>query len=331
MLNSIILDDSISRLILFVISEGKIVGSVTDGDIRRAILKYSDLTIKIKEICNYNFAKIYETNNYIDLKSFKNNNILILPVLNKDDTLNRILDLKKFKSQLPLECVIMAGGRGKRLSPLTDKIPKPMLLLENSPILEYNIDRLITFGIKKIYITINYLGDIIKEYFKDGSSKGIQIEYIEETKFLGTAGSISLINNISTNSFILMNSDILSDIDFEKLYINFINQEADMAIASNNYIHDIPYAVFETNGSKIQNFKEKPSYVYSTNAGIYIMKKKLIEYIPKNKYYDITDLMSFLIRKKYKLIFDKINGYWIDIGSPSEYKLAKEMVKNFNN
>ena len=128
-----------------------------------------------------------------------------------------------------------------------------------------------------------------------------------------------------------MNSDILSDIDFEKLYINFINQEADMAIASNNYIHDIPYAVFETNGSKIQNFKEKPSYVYSTNAGIYIMKKKLIEYIPKNKYYDITDLMSFLIRKKYKLIFDKINGYWIDIGSPSEYKLAKEMVKNFNN
>jgi len=331
MLNSIKLDDSLSRLILFVTSKEKVVGSITDGDIRRAILKYSNLNIQIKKICNYDFAKISETSEYLDLKSFKKNDILILPVLNKDNSLSRILDLKKFKSQLPLECVIMAGGRGKRLSPLTDKIPKPMLLLDNKPIIEYNIDRLVSFGIKKIYITINYLGDVIKEYFKDGSSKGIQIEYIEEKKFLGTAGSISLIDNINTDSFILMNSDLFTDIDFEKLYLNFINQKADMAIAANNYVHDVPYAVFETDGKNIQKFTEKPSLVYSTNAGIYIIKKKFTKYIPKDKFYDITDLMSFLISKKYKLICDNINGYWIDIGSPSEYKLAKEMVKNFNN
>lgn len=329
-LNSISLKDDISRLILFVInSNHKIIGSLTDGDIRRSIMKDKDLNKKVNEICNYNFEKIYSSNEYVDLKSFRKKNILILPVLNKDDSIKTFIDLKKVKAQLPLECVIMAGGRGKRLSPLTDNLPKPMLPLANKPIIEYNIDRLISFGVKKIYITINYLGDIIKNYFKDGSSKGIEIIYIEEEKFLGTAGSLSLINDIKTDSFILMNSDLFTDIDFENMYLSHINEKADLVVASKNYVHDVPYAIFETNSNQIIKFKEKPTYVLKSNAGVYIIKTKLKDLIPNNKYFDITDLINDLLEKKFNLTHNEINGYWIDIGSPNEYKLAKELVKNF--
>ena len=331
-LNAINLDDDISRLILFVINyNGSIIGSLTDGDIRRSLIKEKNLNKKVKDICNRNFVKIYETSDYINLKNFFNKNILILPVLNKDNKLSRLIDLEKIKSQLPLECVIMAGGRGKRLSPLTDKLPKPMLPLGNKPIIEYNIDRLISFGIKKIYITINYLGEKIKKYFNDGSSKGVEIIYVEEKNFMGTAGSLSLIKNIKSENILLMNSDLFTDIDFEKMFLSFVNKNADFAVASKNYVHDVPYAIIDSKFKVINRIKEKPSYILKSNAGIYIFKSKLIKMIPKNKFYDITDFINYLLDNKYKLIHDEINGYWIDIGSPNEYKLAQELIKNFKN
>ena len=175
---------NLSRLILFVKNnKNKILGTVTDGDIRRSLIKHNDLKKKIGEICNRDFVYITNTDVYIDFKKeYLNKNIKILPVLNNEMHLVDIIDLKKVESNLPLECVIMAGGRGKRLSPLTDKIPKPMLMLGSKPIIEHNIDRLIKFGIKKIYISVNYLSNIIKDYFGDGSSKGIEIHYIEGSK-----------------------------------------------------------------------------------------------------------------------------------------------------
>ena len=160
---------------------------------------------------------------------------MILPVLDKNKKIVRILDLEKIKSILPLECVIMAGGRGKRLSPLTDNVPKPMLPLNGKPILEYNIDRLIQFGIKKIYISVKYLGEKIQEYFGDGSQKGIIIEYIWEKKPLGTGGALSLINEFKTENVLLMNSDLFTDVNFEDFYLSYIKSSADMAVCSTEY------------------------------------------------------------------------------------------------
>jgi NDP-sugar pyrophosphorylase family protein len=224
--------------------------------------------------------------------------------------------------------MIMAGGRGKRLSPLTDHIPKPMLPLGDKPILEHNIDRLISYGIKKIYISVKYLGEQLEAYFGDGSSKGIEIKYIWEDEPLGTAGALALVEQFNSEFLLLMNSDLFTDVDFEDLYLDLINEKADMVVASTSYKVDVPFAVFETNERQIQNFKEKPSYVYHSNAGIYMFKSSLINKIPKNKFYNITDLMEELVNEKGKLIHNPILGYWIDIGSPADYKRAQELIKH---
>ena len=242
--------------------------------------------------------------------------------------ITRVIDLEITKSILPLECMIMAGGRGKRLSPLTDKIPKPMLLLGGKPIIEHNIDRLISFGIKKIYISLRYLGEKIQNYFGDGSSKGIQIIYIWEDKPLGTAGALSLVNEFETEHILLLNSDLFTNVNFEDMYLKLINENADMVVASKEYKVDIPFAVFDCEGEQVSSFKEKPTYLYHSNAGIYIFKKELISKIPKNSNFDITDLMDLLIKDKGKLIHDPIRGYWIDIGKPIDYKNAQDFIKH---
>jgi dTDP-glucose pyrophosphorylase len=328
-LNDFLYLSHISRLILFVVDdEQSILGSLTDGDIRRSLLKNADLTVTTGQICNRDFVFEKEQNGFLNLQQYRKRYIKILPILDQAKKLVRIIDLEIVKSQLPLECMIMAGGRGKRLSPLTDTVPKPMLLLGERPIIETNIDRLISFGIRKIYISVKYLGEQIQDYFGDGSSKGITIEYIWEKKPLGTAGALALVNYYDTDHILLMNSDLFTDVDFEELYMDMIGEDADMAVASTEYKVDVPYAVFETNGSQVTDFKEKPSYVYHSNAGVYILKKELIQQIPKNEFFDITDLMEKLVKQGSKLIHNPIRGYWIDIGSPTDYKQAQEFIKH---
>lgn len=328
-LNDILYIGHISRLILFVVNDDEsILGSLTDGDIRRSLLKNADLNISAGQICNRNFVFEKNQTGFLDLQQYRRRDIKILPILTDARKLVRIIDLETTQSLLPLECMIMAGGRGKRLSPLTDTVPKPMLTLGDKPIIENNIDRLISFGVQKIYISVKYLGEQIEQYFGDGSSKGISIEYIWEDKPLGTAGALALVDHFETDHILLMNSDLFTDVDFEDLYLDMIDQNADMAVASTEYKVDVPYAVFDTEDNRVIDFKEKPSYIYHSNAGIYILKKKLVQQIPKNAFYDITDLMEKLVKDGGKLIHNPIRGYWIDIGSPTDYKQAQEFIKH---
>ncbi len=330
-LNDILYISHISRLILFVVNDDEsILGSLTDGDIRRSLLKNADLSKSAGQICNVDFVFEREHNGFLDLQQYRRRDIKILPILDDAGKLVRIIDLETTQSLLPLECMIMAGGRGKRLSPLTDTVPKPMLPLGDKPIIENNIDRLISFGIKKIYISVKYLGEQIEQYFGDGSSKGIAIEYIWEDKPLGTAGALALVDHYETDHILLMNSDLFTDVDFEDLYLDLIDQGADMAVASTEYKVDVPYAVFETKDNQVVDFKEKPSYVYHSNAGIYILKKELVQRIPKNEFFDITDLMEQLVKDGGKLIHNPIRGFWIDIGSSTGYKQACEFIKHLS-
>ncbi len=319
----------ISKLILFVYTENRqIIGSITDGDIRRSIVNHKNLDQTVDEVCNHQFLYEFENNHFIDLSQYHKKDIKILPLLNQNKQLVDIIDLEKVKAKLPLECMIMAGGRGKRLSPLTDSTPKPMLPLGDKPIIEHNIDRLIEFGIKKIYISVKYLGEKIEEYFGDGSSKGISIEYIWEDKPLGTAGALALVEQFNTEHILVMNSDLFTNINFEELYLKLIHEKADMAVASTEYKVDVPYAVFETENGVVKSFTEKPSYIYHSNAGIYILKKELINKIPKGQFFDITELMENIVNEGGKLVYDPILGYWIDIGKPVDYKQAQEFVKH---
>lgn len=332
-LNSILyVGEHISRLILFVVDEkNSVLGSITDGDIRRSLIAKADLSFPVGNICNKNFIFEYSTTGFRNLNSYRKKDIKILPILDNKKRLIKIIDLDKTRAILPMECMIMAGGRGKRLSPLTDTTPKPLLPLNGKPIIEYNIDRLISYGIEKFYISVKYLGEQIQAYLGNGSQKGVSIEYIWEKKPLGTAGALSLVESFSTDHILLMNSDLFTNVDFEDLYLDLISQEADMAVASTEYKVDVPYAVFETDNHKVKTFREKPSYSYHSNAGIYVLRKDLIKSIPKGQFYDITDLMEDLVEKGGTLIHNPIIGYWIDIGSPSDYKQAQEFVKHIGN
>ena len=318
-----------SRLILFVVDDNeKVIGSVTDGDIRRSIIAEQNLEKTLGEIANPDFKRLYQKDTYQSFEKYRKSDIKILPILNQEGKMVDLIDLEYTKAQLPLEAVIMAGGRGKRLSPLTDTIPKPMLRLGDKPSIEHNIDRLISFGIKKIYISVKYLGEQIVNYLGDGSQKGISIEYVWEDEPLGTAGALALINNLSTEHILLMNSDLFTNVNFESLYLKLINENADMAVASTEYKVDIPYAVFETQEGRVTNFKEKPSFIYHSNAGIYILKRSLIATIEKGKYCDITDVMERLVAEGGKLVYDPIIGYWIDIGKTVDYEHAQEFIKH---
>ena len=319
--------DDISRIILFVCNnEKQIIGSLTDGDIRRALIKYHNINQLVGEVCNKQFRHQYIDDQYINIKEYRKLDIRILPILDKQHHLIEILDLSRVKAKLPLEAVIMAGGRGQRLQPLTDTVPKPMLPLAGKPIIEHNIDQLIEYGIKKIYISIKYLGQQIVDYFGDGSKKGIKIEYIWEDQPLGTAGALSLIDSFSTKHILLMNSDLYTDIDYEKLYCKAINSLSNITIATIPYEYTIPYGIFQLEGDRVAGISEKPKYVHYANAGIYMINIDALKDIPKNKFFNITDLIDVLIKKGQCLTQYPISGTWIDIGQPQDYDRAKSVA-----
>jgi dTDP-glucose pyrophosphorylase len=316
-------------LTLFVIdNNNRLIGTLTDGDIRRGFVEGLKLDDNIKHFMSMSYHYLNNEVDSLKIKEIKKDGIELLPVLNEKNEIIKVYNLKRLKSVLPVDAVIMAGGRGERLRPLTDNIPKSMLKLGDKPIIEYTIDRLIEFGIENIYISIHYLGNQIKEYLGDGSHKGIKIQYIEEDKPLGTIGASSHINDFTNDTILLTNSDLFTNIDYEDFFLAFQNESADMAVASIPYTVNIPYAILEKTGSRVHSFKEKPINTHSANAGIYLIKRKHIDLIPKNTYFNTTDLMQKAINANLILIHNPIIGYWIDIGKHEDYLKAQEIVKH---
>lgn len=325
------LDALASDAILFVVDDStKLLGSLTDGDLRRGFIKGLGFEDPIVSFIQSNPSYIIEGENAVNkLEEYKAKNFKVVPVLNKE---NRIVDIINFRSTstvIPADAVLMAGGEGKRLRPLTENTPKPLLKVGDKPIIEYNIDRLGTVGIKNIHLSVNYLADQIRDYFQDGSTKNLNIKYVQENKPLGTIGSVLLVEDFKHDDIIVMNSDLLTNIDFADFYKMFKDSNADMAVAATSYHVDIPYAVLEVdNSNAVKSLKEKPRYTYYSNAGIYFLKKELLKMIPQNTFFDITDLMDKILEMNLKLVTYPINGYWLDIGKHEDFKKAQEDIKH---
>ena len=199
------------------------------------------------------------------------------------------------------------------------------------PIIQYNFERLNQFGVNKINVTLRYLGEQLIEYFGDGSSIGCQLDYVTENEPLGTIGAVKLIEHIDQDYVILMNSDILTNIDFEDFFEEFINRNADMAVASIPYDVSIPYAVIELNEDRlVSSLNEKPTYTYFSNAGIYLIKKELLSLIPHGQKYDATDFMNAVIDGGHRLISYPIRGYWLDIGKHNDFEKANKDIRHIN-
>lgn len=316
-------------LTLFILDKNEcMIGSLTDGDVRRKLVDGCTLNESVTKAMHTTFHYIkYRNINVLDIKKLKETNITLLPCLDNKMHILKIFNLKKHNSILPIDAVIMAGGKGERLRPLTDKIPKPLLKVGEKSIIDYNIDRLISYGVENIYVTVNYLKEQIEEHFIQ-ERDGIKINCVREPYSFGTIGSVKYVDSFKNDSVLIMNSDLFTNIDLESFYLHFIENCADMSVAAVPYSVNVPFGIFELNGGEIRGVKEKPTYNYYANAGIYLIKKELLDLIPDNTFYNATDFMELLILKKYKVVRFPLTGYWIDIGKHEDYKKAQEFVKH---
>lgn len=317
-------------LVLFVVdSNQRMVGTLTDGDSRRALIAGASVSDKAEKIMLRSF-RYMTTSNVDDVKEIrrqKEMKMKLVPILDEDRRIVDIINLEKFKTRLPVDAVMMAGGKGERLRPLTEKTPKPLLLVGNKPIIDHNVDRLISYGIQHISVTVNYLKEQIEDYYR-APHNGVQVLTVREPKFLGTIGSIKFVPKFYNDTVLLMNSDIFTNIDYEDFYLHFLQHDAEMSVAAIPYNVSIPYGILDLDGRNIQGLLEKPKYTYYANAGIYLIKRSALEEIPDETFFNATDLVEKLISEKKKVIRFPLNGTWIDIGNPQEYQKAQDLVKH---
>lgn len=315
---------------LFVIDEDEVmVGTLTDGDIRRGLIHGSNITDTVESIMHTSFRYLREGENEAKvLKDFRSKLIYFVPVLDDKGHVLRVCNLVKYRNILPVDAVLMAGGKGERLRPLTEKTPKPLLSVGGKAIIDHNIGRLISYGINHITVTVNYLAEQIENHFAN-PIEDVQVNTVREPKFLGTIGSIKFVKEFYNDTVLVMNSDVFTNINFEDFYLHFKEHDAEMSVAAVPYSVQVPYGIFQLEGRRdIKGLVEKPTYDYYANAGIYLIKKSALDYIPEDTMFHSTDLIEKLIANNKKVIRFPLNGTWIDIGNPQEYKRANELVEH---
>lgn len=316
-------------LTLIIVDENnRMIGTLTDGDVRRGLIQGRQLSDSVKDIVHTSFRHITDDKRDVLLiKKYKERGIKLLPYLNKEGKIEKVYSLNKIASILPIDAVVMAGGKGERLRPLTLNTPKPLLKVGDKCIIDYNVDALINNGIENISVTVNYLGEQLEEHYKEKRQQ-IQVRCVREPKFLGTMGSVKFVDSFVNDTVLVMNSDLFTNIDYEDFYLHFVQNDADMSVAAVPYSVTVPYGIFELSGRDIQGIKEKPTYNYYANAGIYLIKRRLFDLIPDNVFYNATDFIEMLISKGHKVVRFPLTGYWLDIGKHEDYKKAQELVKH---
>lgn len=318
-------------LVLFVVDEQqRMVGTLTDGDSRRALVAGASVNDTIDTVMLHNF-RYMTTDNATDVREIRHQKEMkmkLVPILDSEKHIVDIINLEKYKSRLPFDAVLMAGGKGERLRPLTLETPKPLLKVGDKCIIDHNIDRLISYGVKHIFVTVNYLKEQIEEHFTEPRGE-VKVQTVREPKFLGTIGSIKFVENFYNDTVLVMNSDLFTNINYEDFFLHFKEHDADMSVAAVPYSVQVPYGIFKIEDRRnITGLVEKPTYDYYANAGIYLIKKSALDLIPEDTFFNATDLIEALIAQRRKVIRFPLNGTWIDIGNPQEYKRANELVKH---
>lgn len=317
-------------LVLFVVDENnRMVGTLTDGDSRRALIAGASVYDKAEKIMHrgFNYMSTADISDVREIRRQKELQMKLVPVIDNDMHIVDIINLEKFKTRLPVDAVLMAGGKGERLRPLTEKTPKPLLPVGDKAIIDHNVDRLISYGVSHISVTVNYLKEQIEEHYKDPRN-GVKIQTVREPKFLGTIGSIKFVPKFYNDTVLLMNSDVFTNIDYEDFYLHFQQHDAEMSVAAIPYNVSIPYGILDLDGRNIKGLLEKPKYDYYANAGIYLIKRSAFDEIPSDTFFNATDLVEKLIAEGKKVIRYPLNGTWIDIGNPQEYQKAQDLVKH---
>ncbi len=322
-----IIDKSSKQLAIVVDENKKLLGTISDGDIRRALLNNISLNESVKDIYfkTPTIATINHSKEEI-INICRMKKIHQIPIVDNYGNLIglEILDELISKENKPNKVVLMVGGLGTRLRPLTKNTPKPMLKVGDKPILQTIVEKFAEYGYTNIIMCVNYKSHIIQDYFKDGRKFGVNIEYILEKQRMGTAGALSLLKEKPTEPFFVMNGDLLTNVNFEHLhdYHNVNNSLGTMCVRE--YDFQVPYGVVNIENSKILSIEEKPIHKFFVSAGIYMLSPDVLEYIPKSQFYDMPTLFEKLINEKQNAISFPLREYWLDIGQIDEYKKAND-------
>lgn len=319
------LDDSGAQIALIVNTENKLLGTVTDGDVRRALLSGCSLKSLAVEVMNKSFYCVSEDlSDREAIKLMRTRSLRHIPIVDNNGVLLEIklLDNLIKPTSLPNAVVIMAGGMGKRLMPLTEKCPKPMLSVNGKPMLEILIEQCVDSGFTQFYISVNYLKDMIIDYFQDGSRWNVDIDYLIEDKPLGTAGSLQLLPKEIEVPFLVLNGDVLTRLD--PIHLLQFHQEnlAKATMCIREYEVTVPFGVVEANGIEVESIKEKPVYKYLVNAGVYVVEPEILGLVPKNESIDMPNFLQLVKSQGHRLAVCPIHEYWIDVGRPESLEEA---------
>lgn len=305
-------------------SDMRVAGTVTDGDVRRALIAGADLDSPVDRVMNRSFISVApDTDAAPVIAKARSRGIDLLPVV-EEGRLLRLYDLRRLRTVLPIDAVLMAGGRGERLRPLTLDTPKPLLKVGGRPIIDYNVEALRACGVDNIFVTVNYLHGQIEEHFSHDSD----VSCVLEPCRLGTIGSLSLIRDWKHDNVLLMNSDLLTSVDFESMLSHHVAHGADMTVATVPYTVSVPFAILATDDDRVSALVEKPTYNYLANAGIYMLRRSIVDDIPEGEPLDAPTFMEQVIARGGKVSHFPVNGSWIDIGSPDDFRFANEVMRN---
>ncbi len=314
--------------VLVVDAHGKLCGSVTDGDIRRAMLAGSSMDSSVSDAMNPAPRRLIQGQEAIGLvKELTLMGIRSLPIVDGSQTLLRVVDLASLDAVLPLRALIMAGGRGTRLKPFTDSLPKPLIPVRGRPIIEHVLELLGRNGIEDVSISVNYLKDMITDHLGDGQRHGMRLSYLVEDIPLGTAGALGILHERAPGHVLMLNSDLLTNIDLASMYALFKESNADLVVATTTHVVDLPYAILDLQGDTVIALREKPAIPYPCNAGIYLIHDRVLARIPKGQHYNATDLLQDVLDRKGRVHAFPIEGYWFDIGRHDDLERADASIR----
>ena len=304
----------------------KLLGVLTDGDIRRGLLRGLGLESSIESLINKHpvVANINDTKERI-LELANEKKLHQIPIISNGKLIG-IQDIREFLApkNKPNKVILMVGGLGTRLRPLTNDVPKPMLDVGNKPILHTIVENFAKYGYTDIIMCVNYKSEIIKEYFGNGDKFGVKIEYVLENQRMGTAGALSLLKERPKDDFFVMNGDLLTNVNFEYLHEYHKDSNALASICIRKYEMQVPYGVVNVRANKVTSIEEKPTQSFFVSAGIYMFSPIVLDFIPKGVFYDMPTLLGELLKQGFAVYPFFIREYWLDIGKMDEYRRAND-------
>jgi dTDP-glucose pyrophosphorylase len=319
------IDRNARGIALVVDGERRLLDTITDGDLRRAILNGTDLSLPVSSLASRRqhppLTAQATSSRAQQLAIMCENKIRQLPLIGSRGEVKDLVLLDELAGP-PLSAVVMAGGEGLRLRPLTEKVPKPMLPIGAKPLAERTVEQLRAAGVQQVFFATHYKSESLARHFGDGANFGVAINYLDEQQPLGTAGALARMTN-SAAPLLIVNGDILTTLNYRSMLAFHEENNADMTVAVRHYEFRVPYGVVATDGVQISGLTEKPAHRFFVNAGIYLVQPSVCRYVPRDRRFDMTELIAAAIADSRKVIAFPVSEYWIDIGDLENYEKAR--------